>query len=152
MITFLGVFPWFLLALWSEHLCFCTSLISYSLLVIAQNSKAEVCKISKWELSRWPKFTKHHYANTKLYFYYKCKTLDSKIQHFRRWVEFVMVWEIWILNLEGRLRCISFVFIGYETMTVIQARACAKLWKCPFKIKVQLCYLDLFPVPPESSR
>ena len=45
-----------------------------------------------------------------------------------------MVWEIWILNLEGRSRCISFVSIGYETMTVMRARACAKPWKCPFNL------------------
>ena len=56
-----------------------------------------------------------------------------QIQYFRRWVEFVMVWEIWISDLEGRSRCISFVSIGYETMTVIRARACAKPWKCPLK-------------------
>ena len=31
-----------------------------------------------------------------------------------------------ILNLEVRSRCISFVSVGYETMTVIRARACAK--------------------------
>ena len=40
-INFLGVFPWFLLALWSEHLRFCASLITYSLLT-ARNSKAKV--------------------------------------------------------------------------------------------------------------
>ena len=44
---------------------------------------------------------------------------DSKIQHFRRWGEFVLAWEIWILNLEGRSRCIS--------------RAC----KCPFKTPLE---------------
>ena len=37
------------------------------------------------------------------------------------------------LNLEGRSRCISFVSIGYETMTVIRARACATPRKCLLK-------------------
>ena len=101
-------------------------LVAYS----AKFKSKNLCKISKWELSRWSKVTKHHYATTILYFSYKYKTLDSNIQHFRRWVLFVMVWEIWN---EGRSRCISFVSISYETMTVIRARACAKPWKCPFK-------------------
>ena len=103
-------------------------LVAYS----AKFKSRSLYKISKWELSKWPKVTKHHYATTILYFSNSCKTVDSKIQHFSRWAEFVMVWEIWILNLEGRSRCISFVSIGYETMTVIRARACAKPWKCPF--------------------
>ena len=127
----------------------CISLVSISLmkrtssflrfndfLLVACSAKFKsksLCKIWKWELLRWPKVTKHRYATTVLYFSYRYKTVDSKIQHFRRWVEFVMVREIWILNLEGRSRCISFVSIGYETMTVIRARACAKPWKCPFK-------------------
>ena len=103
----------------------------------AKFKSKSLCKISKWELSRWPKVTKHRYATTILYFSYKYKTLDSKIQHFRRWVEFVMVWEIQILNLEGRSRCISFVSTGYETMTVIGARTCAKPWKWPFNVSVR---------------
>ena len=109
--------------------------VDFLLVVYSAKFKSKsLCKISKWELSRWPKVTKHRYATTILYFSYKYKTVDSKIQHFRRWVEFVMVWEIWILNLEGRSRCISFFSIGYETMTVIRARARAKPWKCPFKL------------------
>ena len=49
-----------------------------------------------------------------------------------------MVSEIWVLNLEGRSRCISFVSIGYETMTVIRAQACAKPWKCPFNYNMKV--------------
>ena len=61
-----------------EHFRFSASLISYSLLT-AWISKAKLCKISKWELTRWPKVVKHYYAITILYFSYKYKTLGSKI-------------------------------------------------------------------------
>ena len=53
-------------------------------LIVAYSAKFKsksLCKISKWELSRLPKATKHRYANTILYFSYKYKTVDSKIQH-----------------------------------------------------------------------
>ena len=63
-------------------------------LVVADSAKFKsksLFRMSKWELSRWPKVTKHRYATTIFYFSYKYKTLDSKIEHFRRWVEFVMV-------------------------------------------------------------
>ena len=54
-------------------------LVAYS----AKFKSKSLCKTSKWELSRWPKVTKHRYATTILYFSYKYKTVDSKIQHRR---------------------------------------------------------------------
>ena len=54
-------------------------LVAYS----AKFKSKSLCKISKWELSRWPKVTKHRYATTILYFSFKYKTVDSKIQHRR---------------------------------------------------------------------
>ena len=55
-------------------------LVAYS----AKFKSRSLYKISKWELSKWPKVTKHHYATTILYFSNSYKTVDSKIQHFSR--------------------------------------------------------------------
>ena len=66
-INYLAVFPWFLLALWSENIfVFCASLISYSLLT-ARNSKQKSLQIIK----RWPKVTKYRYATTILLLFLK---------------------------------------------------------------------------------
>ena len=146
-INFLGVFPWFLLALWSENLHFCASLISYPLLT-ARNSKEKV--FAKYQSGSCQDGLKlQNTAMQLLSFIFlpkSYKTVDLKIQHFRRWVEFVIIWEIWILNLEGRSRCIYFCFYwlwNNDCHSSSPCRVCKALWKCPFnpgRTQVSLCH------------
>ena len=86
-----------------------------------------LCKISKWELSRWPKVTKHRYATTILYFLTNIKLETRKFNISEG--EWSLSWFEKSVNFKfGRSIevMISFVSIGYETMSVIRARACAK--------------------------
>ena len=112
-----------------SFLCFTDFLlVAYS----AKFKSKSLCKISKWELSRWPKVTKHRYATTVFCFFCKHKTVDSENSTFQK------VSGVWhsLRNLNFKFgRSIEvYFFCFYWLWNNEHARACAKPWKRPFKL------------------